>query len=447
MKHFTNMLSLAIVLLTSVITMAAELVSQSDTIAITGDSITYGGYPLFMDAYLNMCDADGPVRVVPFGWPGDAMASFWKRPCGAQPVLSTKPTVVTTLYGMNDSRYSQVTDNTIKWYKNGLQRMVDTYKANGVKTIIIGSPTAVDTTTYKPRNGLDPVAFNQSLALLTEAAKQVAEQNQCLFVDLHHLILDVMQKAKTMYGDDYHVMGPDGVHPYINGRLIIAYAFLKALGCTGDIGTITINMKNQTANATQGHRVIAFKDNKLEMQSSRYPFCFKGDPTSPNATSGIIACLPFNEELNRYMLVVQSIPPNAQIKVTWGDHAKTFTAEQLAEGINLASEFLNNPFCKPFESVYWYIVDKKCKWENRQYMHMLARLPAFHADFSKELSTLKPDMQGDIRKLLQIDPDAGQSVERLEQTILQMDTQYAAKVSEMVRPVNHIIQIELIDNQ
>ncbi len=441
------MLSLTILILSSAITMAAELVNQSETIAITGDSITYGGYPLLMDAYLNMCDADAPVRVVPFGWPGDSLASFWGRKCGAQPVMASKPTVVTTLYGMNDSRYKQVNDNTIKWYKSGLQRMIDTYKSNGVKTIIIGSPTAVDTTTYKPRNGLDAAAFNQSLALLTEAARQIAEQNQCRFVDLHHLILEVMQKAKAMYGEDYHVMGADGVHPSSNGRLIIAYAFLKALGCTGDIATITVDMKKQTATATQGHRVIDFKDNTIQLQSSRYPFCFKGDPTSPNATSGIIACLPFNEQLNRYILVVQNTPSHARFKVTWGEHSKIYSTEQLAQGINLASEFLDNPFCKPFEKVYWFIVDKKCKWENRQYMHMLARLPAFHADFTKELATLKPDVQSDIRKLLQIDPDAGQSLDRLERTILQADSQYAAKVSEIVRPVDHTIRIDLIDHQ
>ncbi|HAI12478.1 MAG TPA: hypothetical protein DCM28_12295, partial [Phycisphaerales bacterium] len=62
MNTKTGMLSLTILILSSAITMAAELVNQSETIAITGDSITYGGYPLLMDAYLNMCDADAPVR-------------------------------------------------------------------------------------------------------------------------------------------------------------------------------------------------------------------------------------------------------------------------------------------------------------------------------------------------------------------------------------------------
>ena len=63
------------------------------------------------------------------------------------------------------------------------------------------------------------------------------------------------------------------------------------------------------------------------------------------------------------------------------------------------------------------------------------------------MTTLKPDVQGDIRKLLQVNPDAGQSVDRLEKTIMQVDAQYAAKVSEIVHPVNHTIRIDLIDHQ
>ena len=50
---------------------------------------------------------------------------------------------------------------------------------------------------------------------------------------------DVMTKAKAKYGKQYALAGEaDGVHPDENGHLVMAYAFLKALGCDGDIGTI-----------------------------------------------------------------------------------------------------------------------------------------------------------------------------------------------------------------
>jgi hypothetical protein len=37
--------------------------------------------------------------------------------------------------------------------------------------------------------------------------------------------------------------------------------------------------------------------------------------------------------------------------VTWGDSSKEFAAEELARGINLADEFLDNPFVQPFREL------------------------------------------------------------------------------------------------
>ena len=37
-----------------------------------------------------------------------------------------------------------------------------------------------------------------------------------------------------------------------------------------------------------------------------------------------------------------------RFRVTWGDASKEYPAEQLAKGINLAAEFLDNPFSEPF---------------------------------------------------------------------------------------------------
>ena len=59
-----------------------------------------------------------------------------------------------------------------------------------------------------------------------------------------------------------------------------------------------------------------------------------------------MALVPLNEILNRLMLVVKN-GTAARYQVAWGDDSKTFTAEQLAQGINLAAEFPANPFTPP----------------------------------------------------------------------------------------------------
>jgi hypothetical protein len=60
--------------------------------------------------------------------------------------------------------------------------------------------------------------------------------------------------------------------------------------------------------------------------------------------------IPFNQDLNRYMLIVKGIA-GTKAKVTWGNTSKEFSAAELANGVNLAAEFLDNPFCDQFFKV------------------------------------------------------------------------------------------------
>jgi hypothetical protein len=55
------------------------------------------------------------------------------------------------------------------------------------------------------------------------------------------------------------------------------------------------------------------------------------------------------------MLVVKNLNAT-EAKITWGNETKEFTKEQLSAGINLAAEFLTNPFTAPFMAV-----DKKVR--------------------------------------------------------------------------------------
>ena len=170
-----------------------------------------------------------------------------------------------------------------------------------------------------------------------------------------------MARAKAKYGAEYHVAGPDGIHPAANGHLIIAYAFLKALGCDGDIGTINVDLAKQYATASEGHRVLSFMNGTIEIESTRYPFCFFGNPSDPDSARGVVEFLPFNTELNRFRLVVNGVSPK---KVEWGEASKTFSVSELAKGVNLAAEFLDNPFSEPFKAVE-YAARKQQEYETQ----------------------------------------------------------------------------------
>ena len=66
------------------------------------------------------------------------------------------------------------------------------------------------------------------------------------------------------------------------------------------------------------------------------------------ASAAVRIGLPFNTELNRFLLVVNG---TSAMKVTWGEASKTFPANELAKGVNLAAEFPDNPFSESFKAV------------------------------------------------------------------------------------------------
>jgi hypothetical protein len=89
--------------------------------------------------------------------------------------------------------------------------------------------------------------------------------------------------------------------------------------------------------------------------SVRYPYCLfpdeEGSFESPLTAASILPCLPFNQDLNRFTLVVKGAK-EGKYKVTWGTESLTFSAEELAKGVNLADAFvMKNLFHGPFKEL------------------------------------------------------------------------------------------------
>ena len=185
------------------------------------------------------------------------------------------------------------------------------------------------------------------------------------FADVFWPMLTAGVEAREKYGTNYAIAGGDGVHPSWAGHTVMAYAFLKAMGLNGDIGTFTVDMKRNKMKVTKGHKVISSKDGAFEIESSRYPFCAceaadttkpsypacaNDDPSKDNSIRSAMTLIPFNPGLNRLMLVARN-GKASNYKVTWGSESKSFTAEQLSHGVNLAEAFPVNPFDDAFAKV------------------------------------------------------------------------------------------------
>lgn len=332
------------------------VLEKGDRLAIIGDSITEQKlYSKFMETYLLACYPDLDIHCFQFGWGGERAPGFASRM--ENDLVPWNPDVVTTCYGMNDGSYRAFEDGIGKAYEDGMRNIVERMKQAGA-TVVVGSPGVVDSFTWKRDAPEFDQVYNDNLHHLGEIARKLAEENKFSHADVFGEMMKAMIAAKGKLGQEYPVAGGDGVHPAANGHLVMAQAFLKALGLDGKIGTITIDLKSGKASATTGHAVLSSNAGTVELESNRYPFCFFGSDTDPNGTASILPFTSFNEDLNRFILIVDNVPSETA-DVTFGEITKTFSKAQLQAGINLAAEFLQNPFVGPFEQVMNEVAQKQ----------------------------------------------------------------------------------------
>src|SRR5579871_2117793 len=331
---------------------ASQLVlRRGDRLAICGDSITEQQmYSRIIEDYLTMCVPDLKITVRQYGWSGERAPGFLARM--TNDCLRFKPTVATTCYGMNDHQYRTYTDSIGETYRTNQDAIVRAFKANGVR-VVLGSAGCVGKVPgWQKERGYTVEELNQNLGTLRNIDVALAKSENVGFADVFWPMLNASGVARERYGTNYNVCGADGVHPNWAGHTIMAYAFLRAMGFNGDLGTFTVDLAKHRMTASDGHKVISSKDGEFEIRSSRYPFCpcepdavaaghyphcDNDDITKDSSIQSGMTLVPFNLDLNRFTLIVKNGSAQ-QYRVTWGSGSKTFSAKDLAHGINLVAE-------------------------------------------------------------------------------------------------------------
>ena len=393
----------------------ANRLQAGDRVAVCGDSITEQKlYTAYVQLYLIACQPAADLRTCQFGWSGEQAPGFLGRM--GNDVLWFKPTVATTAYGMNDGQYQPFKESTGKRYGDAMRGIVKKFKEAGVRMIIVGSPGCTDPVYMKA--GQIPQTYNETLAQLRDVARQVAEEEGVVFANVFDAMLDAQKKAKQKFGEKLAFSGGDGFHPGPNGQLAMAYAFLKAMGCDGNIGAVTLDLATNKAEATSGHKVLSAAGGAVELESTRYPFCFTGEVNEPS-TRNAAEVLPFNAELNRFVLKVTGAGAE-KLKVTWGGATREFSAADLEKGINLAAEFMDaSPFAPAFAEVEKRVREQQ-NFETPLHKELLNRMAAH-------------------RRML---PEATEAFDRIVAAGAGRQQALADAASAAVKPVRHTIRVE-----
>jgi hypothetical protein len=249
------------------------------------------------------------------------------------------------------------------------------FQAAGTR-VIAGSPGCMGMQN-PPWNNIQgtPKERNINLCMLRDIDIEIAHVQHVGFADVFWDMYLTQYFALQRYGADYTLAGKDSVHPGWAGHLIMAYAFLKALDVPGDIGTFTVDLAANKAAVSRGHELVSYHDGALTVKSLRYPFCATGPADKADSIRSGMTLVPFNDDLNRLMLVVKGGKARSY-QITWGATNRVYSAEQLAAGVNLATDFEVNPFSDAFKAVD-EAVAKKQEFETRQIKQL------FHGEAGK----------------------------------------------------------------
>jgi hypothetical protein len=352
------------------------LLKTGDRLAICGDSITeQKKYSRIIEDYLTACTPQLKVEVRQFGWGGERADGFLARM--TNDCLRFKPTIATTCYGMNDHEYRPYEPSVGDTYRRYSTAVVESFKNHGVR-VVLGSPGCVgERSWWQP--GATTETLNLSLCQLRNLDADIALREHVGFADVFWPMLNAAYAASAKYGTNYHLSGNDGVHPDWAGHLIMAYAFLKAMGLDGEIANFTLDLSDNQFTVSAGHRLLSVKDGEFTIRSWRYPFC-SGAPlgmaanwyptighdalTNSDSIRSGMTFVPFNQDLNRFRLTVKN-GKAGKYRVRWGKESRLFTADQLSNGINLAAEFEDNPFGTRFAMID-AAVDGKQAFETRE---------------------------------------------------------------------------------
>lgn len=347
------------------------LLHKGDRLAICGDSITeQHTYSRILETYLTVCAPQLKVSVRQFGWSGETAEGFLNRM--TNDCLRFKPTIATTCYGMNDHRYRPYDETNAQWYRKNSASIVQAFKATGAR-VIIGSPGCIGKMPPWVKTASGTVEdLNLNLCAFRNLDIEIAAQENVRFADVFWPMFTAGAEARKKFGNDYAICGKDGVHPGMAGAVVMATAFLKSMGFDGDLGTFSVDLQQNAASATQGHKVNRLENGVLTLTSHRYPYCAADDPSQDGAVRSGMSLIGFNKDLNRLMLVVKGTSA-PRYKITWGPQSRTYSADQLNRGVNLADDFTTNPFSESFARVEAAILVKQ-KYETRQVQTL------FHGD-------------------------------------------------------------------
>ncbi len=217
-------------------------------VVILGDSITYDGkWVDFLETWLRLTYPDSTAEILNLGLPSETASGLSEagHAGGAFPrpalnerldrvLQKTHPDLILACYGMNDGIYFPFSEDRLKSFQEGIQRLHEKAAHEGIRVIHL-TPPIFDPV---PLGGRTLPAGRDTYPQPYEAYNQVLDQYSSWLVgqrsqgwqviDVHAAMNHFVAERRAR--DDKFTVSPDGVHPNEQGHWLITREVLKEFG-------------------------------------------------------------------------------------------------------------------------------------------------------------------------------------------------------------------------
>ena len=258
------------------------------------------------------------------------------------------------MLGMNDGRYRANDADTFGTFASGYAEIVKHLKQSlpGVRITVI-EPSPYDDVTRKP---LFEGGYNAVLVTYGGYLKELAKSENLNVADLNTDVVAALQKANATDPANAQKIIPDRVHPGAAGHLLMAEALLKDWKAPSIVSDVQIDAAAGSAAKMEGTEVSAIEASPKGVAWTETDAALPmpvdwNDPLIKLAAGSS----DFVDALDREPLSVKGLAPGTYSLSIDSIAVGSFSAEQLAAGINLAT--LQTPMLKQAMEVAKLTVD------------------------------------------------------------------------------------------
>ena len=318
-----------------------------DSITWLGDSIThYAGFTQYLETFFVTRFPGREWQFYNRGVAGDRVGDALLRFANDEQARVTQLTVVQL--GMNDGGYRRWREETGETFEKDYRELISTIQMSGGK-VLLASPTVYDVEAEwrdQLRDG-EPLRtedrglleYDSVVARLSGLARQVAADRSVGFVDLRSPLLKMQIEGRGR--DPAFSLIPDSLHPSPDGHAIMAVTILRrGLFSPRPLSTVDLSKAQSGAWKIQAegaelHDLVEVEQAEASPWRVSFSMTAKALPWAvPDEASAGFASAR-GSEFNRELLRVSDLESGSYLLSIGDIVAGAFTAEQLAEGIDV----------------------------------------------------------------------------------------------------------------